>query len=339
MLTPTPTQRKAADWLYDVQRARGFAIILVVLGHIVARQPPAGNEWYSLLQFVIYSFHMPFFMYLAGLVFTYSGKALHSWQHYWEYLVQRAIRLLVPFLLFGLAIVTGKLLLANTVYVDNAPVSFVGGLLSLIWNTSASPVRSIWFLFVLFVYCMITPPLLGTMKWRLWPLSVFAAAAYLITFPDYFYLNQIGHFYLFFVIGMVMGLHLRTIMPIVDRHFSIFGLLFVGALTIVAIGEQHPILLTVSSLLSIPALHGLMRRAPLDRSEFLFWIGRYSFAVYLLNTVFIGLTKAVLLKFMTWDGLNFLVFFPALVVTGLFCPVALAHVGTERAGIFGRIAS
>src|SRR5690348_11407804 len=114
MLTPIPTPRKPADWLYDVQRARGFAIILVVLGHIVARQPPAGNELYSLLQFVIYSFHMSFFMYLAGLVFTYSGNALHTWQHYWDYLLRRALRLLLPFLLFGVAIVTGKLLFANT---------------------------------------------------------------------------------------------------------------------------------------------------------------------------------------------------------------------------------
>src|SRR5689334_10098051 len=146
---------KPADWLYDIHRARGFAIILVVLGHIVAREPPLGNAWYSSIQYVIYSFHMPFFMYLAGVVFSYSGNALHPRPNYSEYLLRRAIRLLVPFMLFGLAIISGKYLLANSVQVDDAPANLLTGLEALIWNTSRSPVRSIWFLFVLFVYCMI----------------------------------------------------------------------------------------------------------------------------------------------------------------------------------------
>lgn len=30
----------------DLDRAKGLAILLVVYGHIVARQAPANNEWY-----------------------------------------------------------------------------------------------------------------------------------------------------------------------------------------------------------------------------------------------------------------------------------------------------
>jgi hypothetical protein len=44
----------------------------------------------------------------------------------------------------------------------------------------------------------------------------------------------------------------------------------------------------------------------------------------------------VLLKFMTWNGVNFLVFVPLLIVTGLFGPIAIAHLAIERVGIFNR---
>jgi uncharacterized membrane protein YcfT len=64
-------------FLADVERAKGLAIILVVIGHIVAREPLANNEWYVVLKSAIYAFHMPFFMYLGGLVFFHVGDAVN----------------------------------------------------------------------------------------------------------------------------------------------------------------------------------------------------------------------------------------------------------------------
>jgi fucose 4-O-acetylase-like acetyltransferase len=52
----------------DLDRAKGFAILFVVFGHIVARQDPASVHWYEPLRRAIYGFHMPFFLYLSGIV-------------------------------------------------------------------------------------------------------------------------------------------------------------------------------------------------------------------------------------------------------------------------------
>jgi fucose 4-O-acetylase-like acetyltransferase len=52
----------------DLDRAKGLAIVLVVLGHVVARDQPPGVEWYEPFRYAIYRFHMPFFLYLSGTV-------------------------------------------------------------------------------------------------------------------------------------------------------------------------------------------------------------------------------------------------------------------------------
>jgi fucose 4-O-acetylase-like acetyltransferase len=96
------------DFLVDIERAKGLAIILVVIGHIVAREPPANNEWYVVLKTAIYAFHMPFLMYLGGLVFFHVGDAVNPRPSYGAYLIRRAERLLIPFLSLGLLILLGK---------------------------------------------------------------------------------------------------------------------------------------------------------------------------------------------------------------------------------------
>ena len=57
----------------DLYRAKGIAILLVVLGHIVAREQPPGVEWYEPFRYAIYRFHMPFFLYLSGTVVVLTG--------------------------------------------------------------------------------------------------------------------------------------------------------------------------------------------------------------------------------------------------------------------------
>ena len=160
--------------LDDVDRAKGLAIALVVLGHLVARDPPQGNEWYILLKTAIYSFHMPFFMYLSGIVFFHTGNATNPRPDYLAYLRRRAQRLLVPFVLLGLLIVLGKSLASMFLYVDNNPQNISAGVLALIWNTNDSPATSIWFIFVLFCYCAITPLFLSITKGSIWPIFAMA---------------------------------------------------------------------------------------------------------------------------------------------------------------------
>jgi len=171
-------------FLADIERAKGLAILLVVIGHVVAREPPKDNEWYVALKSAIYVFHMPFFMYLGGLVFFHVGDAVNPRPSYGAYLIRRAERLLVPFLSLGLLILLGKFAAEQFLYVDNKPASLSDGLRSLFWTTGQSRATSVWYIFVVFVYCSITPLLVRLSQGRLWPTLLLAVVLHCLTVPE-----------------------------------------------------------------------------------------------------------------------------------------------------------
>ena len=78
-------------------------------------------------------------------------------------------------------------------------------------------------------------------------------------------------------------------------------------------------------------IHGLARRAWMQKSKLLDIFGRYSFSIYLLNTIGIGVAKGVLYLFMNWHGPRFMIFLPILLLAGLVGPIIV------KAQIFRRI--
>ena len=51
-------------------------------------------------------------------------------------------------------------------------------------------------------------------------------------------------------------------------------------------------------------------------------LGPYAFAIYLLNTIFIGLAKALMMKQFPWEAAWFPLFAPVLMVAGVAGPIA-----------------
>jgi fucose 4-O-acetylase-like acetyltransferase len=325
------------DFLADIERAKGLAIILVVIGHVVAREPPANNEWYVVLKSAIYAFHMPFFMYLGGFVFFHVGDALHPRPSYGAYLIRRAERLLIPFLSLGLLILVAKFAAERFLYVDNKPPSLSDGLESLFWNTGQSPATSVWYIFVLFIYCGVTPFLVRLSQGRLWPALLLAAALHCLTVPEIAYLDRVAYFFAYFMIGCVAGKYRNRAMPFIDKTLPFSGVVFSVSL-VLAIMQVEPVLTgTICALSSLAFIHGLTRTTWLDRSDALLWFGKYSFVIYLFNTLTIGLAKGVLLKIAPWDGVNFLGFFPVLLMSGLVGPVLLKKALLDRFPALGRL--
>ncbi len=321
-----------ATRLGDLDRVKGFAIILVVFGHLVARVTPPGAAWYDPLRITVYLFHMPLFMYLSGYVTFLSGAARIALPEWPRLVRRRAVRLLLPFALFGLAILCGKLVLARFAAVDNVPADLWSGLRALVWDTRHSPSTSVWYIVVLFAFCIATPPLLALDRSR--GLLVAAAALlYVLPLPPFLYLDRIGTYFLFFVAGGLAADAGARWTAVIDRVWP-YALAALGAVALpVALGwirfdwsEGNDVFpykwaLLIGGLLSMPAIHGLLRHGLAAKSHTLAVLGRYVFVIYLLNTVFIGLTKALLLRFVPWDGAHFLPVAAALMVAGLGGPL------------------
>src|SRR6478735_3308217 len=71
---------------------KGFAILLVVLGHSTQTYAANGNFDNNFLFRIIYSFHMPLFMFLSGAVAAYSLRPMN-----WDFIKRKFYMLVIPF--------------------------------------------------------------------------------------------------------------------------------------------------------------------------------------------------------------------------------------------------
>lgn len=325
----------------DIDGAKGFAIILVVFGHIVPGLPgamPKGHEWYLWLQTWIYQFHMPFFMYLSGWTFFHSGAADTPSGRYWKFIGRRAERFLLPFFLFGLLILFGKLAAGAVMAVDNRPAGVYEGLRAMFWNTDSSPARSIWYVFVIFVYAMIVPPLMRLMRGRADYVALIAALLYFVPYVEYGFLGFITRYFIFFMCGGLAVRHAATYEHSLDRRFALWGGLFLLAGAAMFLTDSQAVVLACLGLTALPALHALMRNLPAAPAAWFARLGRYTFVIYLFNTIMIGLAKNILrLALPTWDGGNFFVYLPVLFAAGLWLPVLLKTALLRRLAFLDRL--
>jgi len=323
----------------DIERAKGLAILFVVFGHIVARADPLQVEWYEPIRRAIYAFHMPFFLYLSGIVAVLSG-ALFTPPRSWLVLLRsRARRLLAPFLALGALTVAGKLIAAHFVFVDNQPASLASGLGDLLWHTANSPALSIWYLFVLFFVSITAPILVWAANGRLQCLLIVAFCIYFLPLPPVVYLDHIGKYAVFFGIGAWAAKQGENWNAFVDRYWLCFLVILLCAVAAVGcFGAAWPVkaeLLPIG-IISMPALHGLVRNSPVRFAPILLWLGRNSFMIYLFNTICIGLAKGLLLRVTSWDGSHFLPFAMALMISGSLGPILLKKTIFKQVILIGR---
>ncbi len=355
--------------LVDLDRAKGLAILLVVFGHLVSRTDPAGVHWYEPLRIAIYLFHMPFFMYLSGYVtfWTMTGKSRR--QPWLTGVSKRARRLLIPFFGFGLFTILGKLAAVHVMHVDNVPPTGWAALDMLLIHTAESPALSVWYIGVLFVYVSATPLLL---RLPAMPVPVFArrqarrlglesipsvawllpvaALLYLIQAPAIVYADRICRFYIFFVLGGLAALAGPRWWAFIDRFHAVAMILLIALVSVVGLGWLHfdweagasgklPYkgLMLVAGILSMIALHGLVRSSVVARWRWLMLLGNMCFAIYLLNTICLGLSKGVLLKFLAWDAHDFPLIAVLMMASGVLGPILIKVVVLRRVPALDRM--
>jgi fucose 4-O-acetylase-like acetyltransferase len=324
----------------DIDRAKGLAILLVVFGHLVARADPARVAWYEPLRRAVYAIHMPFFLYLSGLVAVLSGMLLAPRANWPRLVKSRARRLLLPFFGLGGLIVLGKILAARGMVVDNIPAGIDSGFYDLVWRTAYSPALSIWYLFVLFVVSLGFMLLLGGQRARIPFLLGCCVVLYVLPLPPYLYLDRIGTYAVFFGCGAGAGLLGARWDGFMDRRWPVLlAMLFCLLAEVAWFGAGWPekILLLPLGVLAMPALHGLLRCYGATSPRVFLVLGRYSFMIYLFNTIFIGLTKGILLHFCSWDGPHFLPFAMVLMTSGILGPVMLKQKVFRHVSVLDRL--
>lgn len=335
----TAPPRPPRERRLDLDRAKGVAILVVVFGHIVAGAPPRGAEWWDLLRTAIYAFHMPFFLYLSGVVFALAATHRTPMSGMPALAAKRAARLLPPFFLFGLLILGGKLAAQQFVHVDNQPDGLLGGLRDLIFTTARSPATSVWYLWVLFVCSIAAPPVwrrIGAPGLVLLGLLLLALDP-----PSILYADRLARHAVFFAIGIWAAEREALLLPVFTRFLALWWLAFLAALLLAVFGPlQGDLALLVCGLLSIPALHGLMRTGPVSRWQWPLALGQATMVIYLFNTIAIGVAKAALiLAGIGWTATGFWIHIPVLTAAGVLLPILGKRVVLRRIPVLDRMTS
>ena len=304
--------------LIDIDVAKGLAIILVVLGHIVARQPPADNHWFLYIKEAIYSFHMAFFMFLSGVVFFLKIKVVSSFGDYGHQVWKRFLRLMPAYFLFALAVFLAKLLAQHFMYVDN-PVNGLADMVGILLYPMESISAFLWYIYVLFQFCVVGLALMTLSGGSIVPLVGLGVGLLFVQASSFLGMDQFCKFFLFFSLGGLAIRYWSTYTILVDRIWKPTMVVFI--LTLIFSG-YYGLSWIPSAVLSLVALHGLCRQQ-LPFVNILSFLGLMSFPVYLMNTLCIGFVKAIMLKFISWDGVNFIFFAVVLFFAGLIIPIVL----------------
>lgn len=314
----------------DITIAKGLAILLVVVGHITAGVVPDGNEWWSVWLDIKNLFHMPFFMAISGYLYFRPGRVEGLWDNYKDYVVKQARRLIVPFFLIGVLVIFGKLIASSIMYVDNVPSNFLGGFASLVWDTGNSPAKSVWYIFVLFFYISICPIIYRFCPKPLWICAAIGCGLYALPLIEFFYLNRFTTYFLFFVAGGVFRNFEKRYIYSIDKYSYLFVLLFLGSYVFYFFDTfSYQGLKLIIGLISIPAIHTLCRIIDAKAKEpviaVLLYLGSNTLIIYMLNTIAIGVTKGIIFKITTWDGMNFFFVAPILILSGVFSPLIIRY--------------
>jgi fucose 4-O-acetylase-like acetyltransferase len=311
--------------LLFVERAKGLAILFVVFGHVAQIQLSPSHTWYSQAKRFIYTFHMPLFLMLSGIVFFHVASHLKWGADYWRFLRGRADRLLIPFFGFALLVVLGKSF-AGTVFGVEVPDpvdNMISGFVASITNSPNNPAFSIWYLLVLFFYCAVTPVIFRLSFRNIYLLLGLALIAHFVHIGTEFYADRTLNYYVFFVLG---GVLVTT------------GLIFNSAFGYAALASLVAVLGSLFFYESVPAprlfygvlvsamvLWLMLREVPLTDSALRF-LGSRSMIIYLLNTVGIGVL-AVLFAPLRYRGEpEFVLYVLLLFVGGTLGPILVREI-------------
>ncbi len=305
--------------------AKAICIVLVVVGHYIPDNSPI---WYVVLHDVIYTFHMPLFMFASGFIYMATKKDMG----YGVFIQKKVQRLLIPYFATSVVIISIKLLTQGDMSVDN-PVDIMSYLRMFYLPEAGYFLWFIWALWWMFVIV----GLLKTPKARMSFLLVSIILHYLPFdfLPKVFCVEQCANMMVFFMLGVFVCENKRCLKFVMEyRHYKVAVslLLFIAIQTLFQLygKEGNDTLLNV-----LPPYIGIFfvlemskfvcRQVDKNRRRFLTTISMASYIIYLLHTTFEGFAKALFMKFSFNSDLWYVFVMEAFVVilVGTLAPILL----------------
>ena len=218
-------------------------------------------------------------------------------------------------------------------HVDN-PVVSAGDYFQVLINPHGSYCAYLWYIYVLFLFYAVAPLAYRLTGNRIEVLLPVCAVLHFVDVTPVFAMSSVAEYSLVFALGCVAGEHYQRYSSLLDRYGAFFVTPFLVALAF-AVSWGVPKLLL--GLISIPACHAMVRMSAADYWGVLKTLGKYTFPIYLMNTLFIGLSKGIMLQFASWDGINFYWFAPTLLIAGVAGPILVKRIIIAKSRVLNAI--
>lgn len=293
--------RSSARWDW-VDSAKGIGILLVVYGHVARGLMNAGiytdQSSFSLIDNIIYSFHMPLFFFLSGIFFISSFEKRGI-----KLVFSKVDAIFYPYLMWSLIQGSIEIALSNF---TNQHVSW-DALFSIIWQ----PRAQFWFLYTLFFVFVFNTALifflqrLESLK-KIWPYILLVAAAILfvckLLLPGLFVFQSVATYDIYFAFGAVFWSLYKNGEVTDIRVLVLMSTLFValeyatfisGAITL-----QQSFTTILLASIGIITVIGIAQRITVFSI-----IGIYSMEIYLMHVIFGSGMRILLQKGMAIEAM------------------------------------
>lgn len=331
------------SWL---DSARGLGIILVVIGHALGGMIDSplggGQDTFRRAFFAIYSFHMPLFFLLSGLLVT----------HRLERGAGSFVRALLPTIVwpyFLWSVVQYSMIFALGNLVNSPAQSYWPAVLALPWNT----VSQFWFLYALFwlhILAMVMIPRIGREGLVLVALAL-KAVVLVIALPVV--IKLVCNHMLFYAIGVwlaprgIEALLLRCRIVVRAVAIPLLGILMIAATLAAApqYGADIPLLhasspelanlawrfpATAAAIFGVAGVLGIASLPRLAEARWLSALGRLTMLIFVLHVMFIAGARIFLTRLELVSDVWVLL--GMIVASGLVGPLLVERV-TRRLGI------
>ncbi len=268
--------------------ARAICIVLVVIGHYI---PESAPRWYGEMRSVIYSFHMPLFMFASGFVYIATKRE----NGYGHFLWRKVKRLMIPYLTVSILVITIKLCTQGRMFVENPVTSW--SYIKVFYSPEAG--YFLWFIWALW-WMFVIIPFFKTSRVRL---CLFIVALLLPIaspyFPEVLCLKEFSKMFQYFVAGVIVYDWKQSLMWCRRVPFIVvlIAFCFIEAMPYWDIGNSS--LLTAGIGIAFILKFSYKIENKVKTSSWgigIMTISSASYIIYLLHTTFEGFAKAVVHK-------------------------------------------
>lgn len=276
----------------SIDVARTIGIFLVVLGHAfpdASLQGGIQNSVWRVVFNIIYSFHMPLFIFLSGFV---SGKFSADTHDCWNRTLKKFKRLMVPYFCWGILYIPFRILLAQYASAEFS--------IARIWRIliGENPYSGLWFLYALFMISLIYIWLIKTDKGLV---IAFIISILMVFIGKYVYIVEpikwIFMYLFYYLLGVYFHKYYLKINDILRKKIciSVFGCVF----AVLFYFNQHKTWMSgfVSILVAISGIIVVIGIAEnLSKSVLLAKLGKYGMDIFIMSGPILVFLRIVLYK-------------------------------------------